>query len=341
PPAAVDELRAALGSAALVEYLAVDGELLALTLAGDDAPGPRGPRLHRLGPLDGVQDPLLHLQFALGRLATGRGSGAALAAALAGACQAADELDARLLAPLGDLGGGALVVAPTEALHAVPWSMLGTAARGPLHLVRSGTAWLGAVEHRRRARESRERAADVFVTGPDVSLAPVRAADGPDAERAGVVTVDGPAATVARTMALLDGAGVAHVAAHGTFRSDNPMLSSLRLADGLLTVYDLEALERTPRLVVLAACHSAAAQVLPGNQLLGVAHALLTLGAAGVVATTLPTPDAETAVLMDALHDELDRGLDAGEALHRARARLDLGTPAGIATSAGFDLYGC
>lgn len=342
-PADVEELRAGLGGAVLVEYLAVDGELVALTLAGADVPGRRGPRWHRLGAVDALREPLLHLRFALGRLATGRGSNAALAAALVGARQGADALQTRLLEPLSDAirCAEALVIAPTEALHAVPWSMLPSAARTPLHLVRSGTAWLGAVTHRQGARDSRERPADVFVTGPDVTLAPLDLSGGRDDAGAGAVALEGPSATVAATTALLDGAAVAHVAAHGTFRADNPMLSSLQLADGPLTVYDLEALERAPQLVVLAACHSATAQVLPGNQLLGVAHALLTLGASGVVATTLPTPDAETAVVMAALHAGLRRGLDAGPALHQARSQLDLDTPAGLATSAGFDLYGC
>ena len=73
----------------------------------------------------------------------------------------------------------------------------------------------------------------------------------------------------------------------------------------------------------------------PGNQLLGVAHALLTMGSAGVIATTLPTPDDETAVLMDALHRNLADGLDAGAALLAARRTLDLDSPAGTRPAPG------
>ena len=40
--------------------------------------------------------------------------------------------------------------------------------------------------------------------------------------------------------------GVAHLAAHGRFRADNPLFSSIDLADGPLTVYDLESLEEAP-----------------------------------------------------------------------------------------------
>jgi CHAT domain-containing protein len=197
-------------------------------------------------------------------------------------------------------------------------------------VVRCGGAFRDAVRH---ASGRRTSGSEVMVTGPGVSLAP---STGPRVS----VSLHGAAADVAGVLGALDGADVAHVAAHGRFRDDNPLLSSLHLADGDLTVYDLEVLRRPPRLVVLAACHSASAQVLPGNQLLGVAHALLALGSAGVVATTLPTPDQETAVLMDALHSGLRAGAEPADALLAARGALDRTTPAGFATSAGFDLYG-
>ena len=45
-----------------------------------------------------------------------------------------------------------------------------------------------------------------------------------------------------RSLAALDGAGLAHIAAHGSFRSESPMFSSLQLADGPLTVDDIHRL---------------------------------------------------------------------------------------------------
>ncbi|MGN6302079.1 MAG: CHAT domain-containing protein [Angustibacter sp.] len=340
-PAEVAELGQVLHDAVLVELLAVDGSLHAVTLPGAQV-GVSRPRLHHLGPLSDVQDALEHLQFALARLATGRGSHRALVAARDSAQDSARRLDALLLEPLRPrLTGERVVLAPTEALHAVPWSLLPTLRPSPVHVVRSGSAWVAVTRHRERARAEGE-AHEAYVTGPGVTLAP--RPDRRPARReqgSGAVVLDGSDATVQAALQALDGASTAHVAAHGTFRSDNPLLSSLQLADGQLTVYDLEGLRRPPGLVVLAACHSAAAQVLPGNQLLGVAHALLSFGAGGVVATTLPTPDRETAVLMDTLHAGLAAGLDAGVALHRARRSLDPTEPAGLATSAGFELYGC
>ena len=70
------------------------------------------------------------------------------------------------------------------------------------------------------------------------------------------LTLTGDDATVARLAQALDGAGSAHLAAHGHFRDDNPLFCSLELADGQLTVYDLERLQRTPRRLVLSSCES-------------------------------------------------------------------------------------
>lgn len=338
----LQELRLGLGSRVLVEYLVVDHELMAITLTGVSHSTRCRPVLHRLGSVEAVENALTHLQFALARLATGRGSCGALQSALSGARHSADVLDAALLRPLlprlNQLGARSIpvVLAPTEALHSVPWNLLRTLADVPVHIVRSGSAWLASQDNAQRRGVDLANAAEVFVTGPGVTRASLA---GRGVGK--VVSVAGASACVSRTLQLLEGAEVAHLAAHGSFRTDNPLLSCLHLTDGPLNVYDLQRLVVPPRLVVLAACHSGSAQALPGNQLLGVAHSLLSMGSAGVVATTLPTPDVETAVLMDALHGQLKAGLDLGAALLQARKALDRSTPAGFATSAGFDLYGC
>jgi len=55
---------------------------------------------------------------------------------------------------------------------------------------------------------------------------------------------------------------LAHVAAHGTFRADNPQFSSLHLADGPLTVYDLERIVRPPEWIVLSACEAGRSEAI-------------------------------------------------------------------------------
>ena len=44
----------------------------------------------------------------------------------------------------------------------------------------------------------------------------------------------------------LDSTDLVHVAAHGTFRSDNPFLSALHFSDGDITLIDLERQQAVP-----------------------------------------------------------------------------------------------
>jgi CHAT domain-containing protein len=124
---------------------------------------------------------------------------------------------------------------------------------------------------------------------------------------------------VARTLETLDGAAVAHVAAHGRFRDDSPMFSSLDLDDGPLTVHDFERLERAPYRMVLSACESGVMAPIGAGELLGLVAAMLSLGSAGVVSSVARVNDQATAELMVDVHEAIDDGVDVGEVLLRAR----------------------
>ena len=100
------------------------------------------------------------------------------------------------------------------------------------------------------------------------------------------------AATAEATLAALDGAWTAHVAAHGVFRADNPLFSSLRLDDGPLTVYDLGRLRRAPLRLVLSSCESGVAAPVGADELLGMVSALVPLGTASLLASVVPVNDA-------------------------------------------------
>ena len=131
--------------------------------------------------------------------------------------------------------------------------------------------------------------------------------------------LSGATATVARLAHALDGAEAAHIAAHGHFRDDNPLFCSLELADGNLTVYDLERLQRTPRRLVLSSCESGLSTVHAGDELMGFTAALFALGTATVIAAVVPVPDESTKGLMLALDDALRRGTAPAQALVEAR----------------------
>jgi hypothetical protein len=304
-----DELIQVLGDRVLVEYVAFDGRLLAVTVHAGDV------RLHDLGSLVAAKKLLNEVMFALRGLASGTNPAAqGLLAALAA------KLDALLLGPLtGDLepvtGDAELVLVPSAALRGVPWGALPSCAARPVSVVPSATVWVRA--HQRAAGAGRV----AVVGGPGLA--------GGDAEATGIAAaypgstlLVGGDATAANVLAALDGAGVAHVAAHGTVRADNPFFSSLQLTDGPLTVFDLERLATPPELVVLPACQSGVTVARPGDELLGLAAALLALGSHCLVACVAPVPDEGTQQLMLLLHERLGAGDRPAAALAAAQQAL-------------------
>ena len=116
---------------------------------------------------------------------------------------------------------------------------------------------------------------------------------------------------------------MAHVAAHGRLRADNPLFSSLLLADGPLWVYDVQRLPRVPPLVVLASCDSARSKVSSGDELLGLAACFLALGTGTLIAPVVPLADDDAAPLMIALHEQLRAGTTPAQALARLQQDVD------------------
>jgi hypothetical protein len=326
-PAPISELTERLGDAALVEYVELDDDLFAVTVATGRA------RLHRLGPLADVTGCLRHLPFALHRLAGTATTAAGVAAACAVLTRAAETFDRVLLRPLR-LGDRPLALAPSERLRSLPWSILPSCAGRPVTVVPSARLWLDAV--RRRAGSP---GPVVVVAGPGLRNADREAASVarryPDAVR-----LVGEAAGADRVAASMAGARLVHVAAHGDLRADNPLFSALRLADGPFTVYDLELLERPPQHVVLAACDAGRGQPVAGEEVLGLGTALLGQGTPTLTAPVIPVPDGETAALMDAYHDGLAAGRSPAEALATAQQRTRDCGPGALAAAAGFICLG-
>jgi tetratricopeptide (TPR) repeat protein len=310
----VAELITPLGDAALVEYVELDGDIHAVTVAGGRI------RLHALGPADAIRQALVHVPFALHRLAKRRvdsvGREAAAAAVLR---RAAAVFDALLICPLQhEVDDRPLVVVPTGALQSLPWSMLPSCRGRPTTVSPSATMWHQAIT---RPKPSAQ-ASVVVVAGPGLPGATTEASTVarlyPDS-----TLLSGHAATVAALTARVDGAALLHLAAHGNVRSDNPLFSSVTLADGPLTVYELERLTRAPYHVVLAACDTGRPHMVAGEELLGFGAALLGGGTATLVAPVVPVPDAATVPLMRAYHEALRAGRPPAEALAAAQADLD------------------
>ena len=301
-----EELLGALGPAALLQIVAIDGDLHILVCRGGQV------RHVRAGRADEAATEVGFARFGLRRLAHGRGAGPD-GTTLATLETSGHRLETVLLGPAARLlGDGPVVVVPPGRLHAVPWALLPALRDRAVSVAPSARAWLQAL-----AVKPPDRAAPVFVRGPGLGSGteiPALAAEYPDATVLGSGT-----ATARRVLGALDGAGLAHIAAHGSFRADSPLFSSLRMDDGPLTVYDLERLRRAPYRVIFSSCDSGVLAPAGADELLGLAHCLAPLGTAGIVASVVPVNDQATATLMTALHKHLRGGAGLAEALRLAR----------------------
>ena len=330
-PPAVRDLAWALGDAALVEYVNFDDELLAVVVAGGRA------SLHRLGDVEGAVREIRLLRFALHRMVTLPAS-VDRAHLRATSAHAAQRLADRLLGPLRRrIDGRALVLAPTGVLNALPWSVLPGNEGRSVTVVPSATVWLRAATSSRVPRPADR---SVLAAGPRLPAAPTEIA-AVAAHVPGARELVGSAATVDEVAAAMDGAPLAHVAAHGSFRADNPLFSALELADGPLTVYDLERLRTPPARVVLSACDSGMSAVRPGDELMGFTAALLGLGTATLIAPVMPVPTEMTTPLMVDLHRRLGAGVSPAVALAQAqRDHSANGDDMAYSASVGFVCFG-
>lgn len=114
-------------------------------------------------------------------------------------------------------------------------------------------------------------------------------------------------------------ASLVHIAAHGAFRSDAPLFSSLHLADGPLTVNEVYGLNLgQSALVTLSGCQTGLGQGW-GGEMLGLTHAFFFAGAPTLVASRWRVEDETTAGLMKDFYAALAQGETATRALRTAQ----------------------
>jgi tetratricopeptide (TPR) repeat protein len=113
-------------------------------------------------------------------------------------------------------------------------------------------------------------------------------------------------------------AGKIHIAAHGIFRADSPMFSSLRLGDTWLNLFDIFNLHLGAELITLSACETGMSAVSEGDELLGLARGFLYAGTPSLVVSLWTVNDRSTAQLMRRFYEGLREGLGKAHALRQA-----------------------
>jgi tetratricopeptide (TPR) repeat protein len=317
------DLRRALDGEWLVEYAVVDDRILAVVVE------PRRTRVVELGPVAPVLQEAEAAAFGLRRLLRGTRFAAA---ARTVAQEAFDALSRQLIVPVGVPADVPLIVVPSGQLLRVLWSPLHPA---PVSVTPSGGLWA-------RAKRTVPAAGPIrvaVVAGPDLPGA-VKEVHAVAAQHQDVQTLLPPHSTVDATVGLIKEAHIAHLACHGLFRSDSPLFSALELSDGSLTLYEMLARGVAPHRAVLASCDSGTQQPYGGSEMLGFVSAMMSNGAAGIVAAEVPIPDGACVGSMTVLHQRISQGDSLASAVWHARAALATGGPEEYVAWSGLTAYG-
>jgi hypothetical protein len=302
----------ACGGQRLVSIAVRRGQILAVLI------GPESVRLARLGNLEAAAEAARRLNADLDTLA-GRLLPARLEAVIRESIRHQTQvLTTEIIAPLRSwLGDDGVVFVPAGVLASIPWSVLPDLRGRPVTVSPSASAWLAAWRSGQAAARPPQAAAPLLVAGPDLEHAAREVTD-IATSYAGCRPLLAERATVSATLRALDGAPLAHLAAHGHHERENFLFSRLDLADGPLMAYDIQQLAAAPRHVVLSSCDVGRSVIRPGEEILGFTAALLYIGTAAVISSVTRVADASAVNLMIAYHRLLAAGAGPAEALAEA-----------------------
>lgn len=132
----------------------------------------------------------------------------------------------------------------------------------------------------------------------------------------------GDAATFAAFIENAPHFDVLHLACHGNFRPENPLFSSLHLADGSITVKDICAQRLKAEIVTLSACETGLNKIFAGDEILGLARGFLSAGAKSLILSLWTVNDEAATDLMKTFYTELQTGKTASEALKIAQCNF-------------------
>ena len=237
----VDEIRPSVGDdAMLLEYYQARGQIYVGMLGANVLD------IMPLGPIAPVRNQLRLLQFQLSKFRLGPDFIRSVDVQLQAATQThLRQLYDTLIAPIRDrLRAPHLVVVPHDVLHALPFHALFDGAHYLVDEFSVSYAPSASVYHLCRTKPRGSTAGALVLGVPDV-LAPSIA---DEAESVAEALRDarlflGTQATSEQLRRHGAASRFVHIAAHGVFRRDNPMFSSIRLGDGPISVYDLYELQ--------------------------------------------------------------------------------------------------
>jgi CHAT domain-containing protein len=314
----IEQLQQSLGpETALVEYFSLDGQLSAFVVTNEKVEV-----VCRLGNEERVEVELKQLRFQLDALRYGAERLHVHQAQLTQRVRHyLGRLYDMLLGPLeNSLDDRRLAIAPHRTLHYLPFHALYDGLGYVIERREICYTPSASVLHHCLARPPRSPERAVLLGVPDPRAPRVwdevsaLASLFPET----VVLLDDQA-TLAALREQAPTADVLHLACHGQFRPDNPLFSSLQLADGWLTVRDAYNLNLPNGLVTLSACETGMSTVAPGDELIGLARGFLSAGAPSLLVSLWTVDDESTAMLMTSFYTRLRAGDGPAAALRQAQ----------------------
>ena len=317
----VGELQKQLGvESALVEYTALDGELLAFIVTNDAVEVVRG-----LADESEVANEVAQFRFQIDTLRFGSSRlRAHLPQLMERARRHLKNLNELLLAKIEPLiGDRKLVIVPDRSLHYLPFQALFDGNSFLIERREVSYAPSAVVLQQCLVKEpvTTNRALLFGVADEQIPRVHDELLAIKDVFDESQVFLDENATTeILRTWS--PSAAIVHLACHAQFRPDNPLFSSLRLGDGWLTVRDAYGLKLNCRLVALSACETGVNAVAPGEELIGMARGFFSAGAPTVLLSLWTVDDEATAELMRNFYVELQNFGSPSRALQLAQVKL-------------------
>lgn len=315
------QLQSDLGTgSALVEYISIDGQLLAFVVTQEKVEV-----IRHLGREEEVRKALEQFRFQMEALRYGaepiRKHLASLEERVRYHLSTLYDL---LLRPIEErLGNKRLIVVPFRALHYIPFHALDDGTGYVIERREVCYAPSAVVLRYCLSKPHRPLRRALFLGVADEQTPRVH-------EEVQALAPLFPEATVlldsyATLNAVKDEASAAdvlHLACHGHFRPDNPLFSALRLGDGWLTVSDAYDLNLQCELVTLSACETGVNEIAPGEELIGLARGFLSAGAPSLVLSLWTVDDETTSRLMVHFYTRLLAGASPCAALRHAQLQL-------------------
>jgi tetratricopeptide (TPR) repeat protein len=309
----------------LIEYYCVGPDLFAFVRRGDTV------ELRAIAPIEDVEALVDKLSFQIGKCSLGTeyvmGN---LDNLRRGINRCLQSLYRQVIGPVEDLlvSGDALIVVPHGALHGLPFHAFhnGEQYLVDRHAITVAPSAAVMQACRQAARPIGKRAMIVGIDDPSLPMVP-REVEAISRTWASAKVAQGARATSRFLRQQIGTFDVFHLATHGVFRADNPLFSSIKLADGWLTVGDVAELAQGAQLVTLSACETGVSGIMAGDEVIGLTRGLLGAGCSAVVASLWTVNDESTAYLMEHFYASLRTGEAPAVALRTAmldiRAQYD------------------